>query len=197
MTFTVVTGKKEKQSIRLQSGKAAPPVVSIVGNSGAGKTTLLEKLISELVRRGLRVGTIKHDVHGFEMDRPGKDSWRHKQAGASTTIISSPSRIGMVKDVDHDHRPEELAALLSDMDLVLVEGFKKGSQPKIEIFRPETAKFPLCQGDEHLLALVSEASVDCGVPLFAPEDITGLADFILWKFNMTVAADTASIPEVC
>ncbi|MBW2556910.1 MAG: molybdopterin-guanine dinucleotide biosynthesis protein B, partial [Deltaproteobacteria bacterium] len=79
-----------------------PPVVSVVGNSGAGKTTFLEKMIPEMVGRGLKVGTIKHDVHGrFEMDKPGKDSWRHKHAGASTTVISSPYRIGIVMDVKY------------------------------------------------------------------------------------------------
>ncbi|HUU81381.1 MAG TPA: molybdopterin-guanine dinucleotide biosynthesis protein B, partial [Acidobacteriota bacterium] len=84
------------------------PIVLFVGSSGSGKTTLLEKLIPELTRRGLRVGTIKHDVHGFEMDQPGKDSWRHKHAGALASIISSPHQIGEVMDVDHDHSLDEL-----------------------------------------------------------------------------------------
>ena len=98
--------------------RTIPPVVSIVGYSGSGKTTLIEKLISALKQRGLRVGTIKHDVHGFEMDRPGKDSWRHKQAGASATIITSPRQIGMVMDADHDHHPMELLPLMAGMDIV-------------------------------------------------------------------------------
>ena len=111
------------------------PVVCIVGFSGAGKTTVTVGLVAALKQRGLRVGTIKHDVHGFEIDRPGKDSWRHKQAGASTTIISSPAQIGLVKDVDHDHHPLELLPLLGEMDIVLVEGFKQADLPKIEVFR--------------------------------------------------------------
>ncbi|UCF95758.1 MAG: molybdopterin-guanine dinucleotide biosynthesis protein B, partial [Desulfobacterales bacterium] len=90
--------QRPNQPLNLTRRKAVPPIVSTVGYSGSGKTTLLEKLIAELKQRGFRVGTIKHDVHGFEMDRPGKDSWRHKQAGASVTVISSPYQIGMVKD---------------------------------------------------------------------------------------------------
>ena len=85
-----------------------PQVVSIVGKSDSGKTTLIEKLLPALIERGVRVGTIKHDVHGFEMDREGKDSYRHKHAGAAVTLISSPRQVGMVRDVSHDHRIEEL-----------------------------------------------------------------------------------------
>jgi molybdopterin-guanine dinucleotide biosynthesis protein B len=79
------------------------PIVSIVGKSDSGKTTLLEKLVAELKSRGFRVGTIKHDAHSFEIDHEGKDSWRHKKAGASVSIISSAEKIGMVLDSDHDH----------------------------------------------------------------------------------------------
>ena len=84
------------------------PVVSIVGKSDAGKTTLIEKLIPELVRRGYRVATVKHDVHGFDVDREGKDSWRHKQAGAHTVVISSPEKLALIRDVDHDADLAEL-----------------------------------------------------------------------------------------
>ena len=97
--------KDKKQLQHISRSIKTPPIVSIVGNSGSGKTTFLEKLIPEMIRRGFKVGTIKHDVHGFEMDKPGKDSWRHKRAGAHTTMISSPYQIGMVMDVDEDHNP--------------------------------------------------------------------------------------------
>ena len=113
---------KQTDSLTMITGKTMPPVVSVVGKSNSGKTTFLVNLIAELTQRGFRVGTIKHDVHGFEMDRPGKDSWRHKKAGASTTIISSPYQIGMVKDVDHDHHPDEIIPLLSDVDIILTRG---------------------------------------------------------------------------
>ncbi|OGQ40569.1 MAG: molybdopterin-guanine dinucleotide biosynthesis protein B, partial [Deltaproteobacteria bacterium RIFCSPLOWO2_01_FULL_42_9] len=84
-------------------------MVSIVGKSGSGKTTLLEKVVAELTKRGYRVGTIKHDVHGFEIDHEGKDSWRHKMAGAKTVVLSSPDRVAVIKDVDEEWLPDKLA----------------------------------------------------------------------------------------
>jgi len=167
-----------------------PPIISFVGASGSGKTTLLEKLIPEITRRGLKVGTIKHDVHGFEMDKPGKDSWRHKQAGAAATIISSPYQIGKVMDVDHDHSLDELAPFLSHVDIVLSEGYKRERKPKIEVFRPEVREEPLCRDDEHLLALITNAPVDLGVPRFSADDIEGLADFLITHFNLVPSAFT-------
>jgi molybdopterin-guanine dinucleotide biosynthesis protein B len=161
-----------------------PPIVSIVGKSGSGKTTLLVKLVAELKQRGFRVGTIKHDVHGFEMDRPGKDSWRHKQAGAATTIISSPYQIGMVRDVDHDHQPEELMPFLSDVDVILTEGYKQGNWPKLEIFRSEIHRTPLCRSDDNLLALASDDLLDIDVPRFATDDVKGLVDLLIKHFNL-------------
>jgi molybdopterin-guanine dinucleotide biosynthesis protein B len=159
-------------------------MLGIVGFSGSGKTTLTVALIEALSRRGLRVATIKHDVHGFEMDRPGKDTWRHKQAGAAATLISSPRGIGLVRDADHDHRPEELLPLLGPADIVLVEGFKRAPLPKIEVFRPELGKPPACRGDRHLRALVSDAPLDWGVPRFAPAEVERLCAFILEKLNL-------------
>jgi len=164
-----------------------PPIVLFVGYSGSGKTTLLEKLIPELTRRGLRVGTIKHDVHGFEMDQPGKDSWRHKHAGAAASIISSPYQIGEVMDVDHDHSLDELAPLLSHVDIILTEGYKREHKPKIEVFRPEVRDDPLCKGDKDLLALVSDSPVDLGVPRYLTDDVEGVADFLIAHFNLISA----------
>jgi molybdopterin-guanine dinucleotide biosynthesis protein B len=163
---------------------ATPPIVSIVGNSGSGKTTFIEKLIPEITKHGLRVGTIKHDVHGFEIDKPGKDSWRHKQAGASTTVISSPYQIGMVRDVSHDHKPDELLPLFPDVDIILIEGYKHAPKPKLEIFRPEVTKEPLCKDDQHLLALISDANVDLGVPEFGTKDVQGVANFLINHFKL-------------
>ncbi len=161
-----------------------PPVISIVGSSGVGKTTLMEKLIPELVQRGFRVGTVKHDVHGFEMDKPGKDSWRHKQAGAVVSIISSPYQIGMVRDVDHDHDPEELSPYLTDLDLILTEGYKKMGKAKLEVFRPEVNPEPLCREDEKLFAVVSDTQIDLGVPRVPAMDIEGLADLLISHFDL-------------
>jgi molybdopterin-guanine dinucleotide biosynthesis adapter protein len=161
-----------------------PLMISIVGFSGQGKTTLTVKLVGELKKRGFRVGTIKHDVHGFDLDHPGKDSWRHKKAGASVTIVTSPTQIGMVRDVDHDHQPQELIPFFSEMDIVLVEGFKRAGLPKIEIFRPEIKKEPACKGDKHLMAVVSDAPLDWGVPQFHTEQIVELVSFLLKQFDL-------------
>ncbi len=106
------------------------------------------------------------------MDRPGKDSWRHKQAGASTTLISSTYQIGMVKDVDRDHQPEELLSFLSDLDVILTEGYKKGDWPKVEIFRSAIHKRPLCNSEDNLLALVSDDPLNIGVPRFSTDDVS-------------------------
>ncbi|MDH3344018.1 MAG: molybdopterin-guanine dinucleotide biosynthesis protein B [Desulfobacteraceae bacterium] len=177
--------------IKILSENITPPVVSVVGNSGAGKTTFLEKVIREMIHRGLKVGTIKHDVHGrFEMDKPGKDSWRHKHAGASTTVISSPNRIGVVMDVEYDHSLDELVSFFSGMDIILTEGYKKDQKPKLEIFRPEITQEPLCKNDENLLAFVTDAPIDFGVPVFSAEDIKGVADFLIVRFNLIPSANT-------
>jgi molybdopterin-guanine dinucleotide biosynthesis protein B len=162
----------------------AAPVVCIVGKSGSGKTTLMEKLIPELNRMGLQVGSIKHDVHGFEMDQPGKDSWRHKQAGSKTSIISSPQRIGMVMDVDHDHSLDELALFFPGVDIILAEGYKKRDKPKVEIFRREVHSQPLCQNDKTLVAMMTDTNVDLGVPRFPTHDIRGLALFLAERFEL-------------
>jgi molybdopterin-guanine dinucleotide biosynthesis protein B len=165
-----------------------PPIVSIVGSSGTGKTTLIEKLIPELTKRGYRVGTIKHNVHAFEIDQPGKDSWRHKKAGASGTVISSPNRIGLVMDVAYDYDPEELATLLTGMDIILTEGYKSHNMPKLEVFRGDCQKTePLCKDDDRLLALICDSPAEFGVPRFSTDDIQELADFLISHFRLVPA----------
>jgi molybdopterin-guanine dinucleotide biosynthesis protein B len=164
--------------------KNKPPVISVVGTSGVGKTCLLERLIPEFTQRGFKVGTIKHHMHRFEMDKPGKDSWRHMQAGAAATMISSPNRIGMVMNVDHDHSPNELGAFLCNVDIILTEGYKRGDNPKIEVFSSRVHKAPLCKGDVHLLAVVSDTTVNLDVPQFSMHEIEGLADLVIDRFNL-------------
>ena len=163
------------------------PVLSIVGSSGTGKTTLMEKLIPEFKSRGFKVGTIKHHIHGFEMDKPGKDSWRHKQAGADVSMISSPDQIGIVMDVVYDHKPDELLQFFNNVDIILTEGYKTGDNFKIEIIRPDKKDLPvkpLCTGDERLLAVISDFNIDTDVPKFSTEDIEGLAVFIINFFSL-------------
>ncbi len=153
------------------------PVISVVGKSQVGKTTLLERLIRELKGRGYRVGTIKHDTHGFEVDTPGKDSWRHAQAGSDTVLISSPQRLALIKKVGRERSMDELLVYMEDLDLVLTEGYKRGDKPKIEVSRQARGKELLCK-EEELLALVTDQPFDLSVPQFDLEDVVGLADFI-------------------
>jgi molybdopterin-guanine dinucleotide biosynthesis protein B len=188
---------KREMSLKSITPGTIPPIVSIVGYSDSGKTKLIEKLISAFKQRGVRVGTIKHDVHGFEMDRPGKDSWRHKQAGASTTIITSPRQIGMVMDADHDHHPLELMPLMAGMDIVLVEGFKRANLPKIEVFRSKNGKPPACRGDKNLIAVVSNTSLDWSVPRYAADDFESLTDVIIQKFGLNGIVNRSWERAVC
>ena len=155
------------------------PIVSIVGKSDSGKTTLIEKLVPEFVRRGYRVATVKHDVHGFDVDREGKDSWRHKKAGAHTVVISSPLKVAVIRDVDHDAELVEIRnRYIRDVDIILSEGFKRNNQPKIEVFRKEMHRELLCTREDHLLAIASNQSFDIGVPCFDINDAPGLIDLI-------------------
>jgi molybdopterin-guanine dinucleotide biosynthesis adapter protein len=166
-------------------GAVMPPVVSIVSKKNSGKTTLLEKLIPELRHRGVRVGTIKHDTHGFEIDHQGKDTWRHKQAGAQTVVISSPWKISLIKDVEQELSVDQIAAqYFGDMDLVITEGYKKAHKPQIEVFRSAAHREPLYSKDDkkNLIAVMSDIPVDLGVPRFDINDVSALADFIQKTF---------------
>jgi len=135
-----------------------PKALGIAGWSGAGKTTLLIRLIPELARRGLRIATIKHAHHEFDVDTPGKDSWEHRQAGASEVLVSSARRWVQMHELRGDAEPE-LAALLQQLspcDLVLVEGFKHERHPKLEVYRETLGKPPLYPGDPHVLAVATD-----------------------------------------
>ena len=161
-------------------------VVSFVAKSGTGKTTLLEKVIANLKERGYKIGVIKHDAHRFDIDHPGKDSHRLTAAGADTMLISSPEKLAMVKK--HAEAPpveELLATYFNDVDIVLTEGFKKSSMPKIEINRQERSATLLCRGEEFdptLVAVASDAKLELDVPVLDLNDPAAVADFIEEKF---------------
>lgn len=165
-----------------------PPVVSIVAKSGTGKTTLLVKLIGELKRRGYRVGAVKHDAHSFSIDHEGKDSWRLTQAGADTMLITSPQKIAMVKQNPMAQEPPLAATIetfLGDVDIVLTEGFKRSTMPKIEVHRRERSPTLLCRGEEHdptLFAVASDEPLQLDVPVFDINDAAGLCDLIVARF---------------
>jgi len=163
----------------ISPGNAKIPILSIVGKSNTGKTTLIERLIPELVRRGWRVATIKHNRHGFQMDHEGKDSWRHRNAGARMTVVASPHEVALVADAPRDYTMAELRDLfIRDVDLVLAEGFKKNPHPKIEVFRPEVHSERLCGPDDHCIAVVTGSDLAPAVPRFGPDEISALCDFI-------------------
>ena len=160
------------------------PIISIVGISNSGKTTLIEKLTPELKQRGLKVGTIKHDVHGFELDQEGKDTWRHAQAGVDTVVISSPQKVACIKKVDAELTLDELVCqFFPDMDIVLTEGYKRQDKPKIEVYRVELGEEPLCIDDDTLIAIVSDTKTSLDVPHFSPQDTKNLAEFIIKRFS--------------
>jgi len=160
--------------------------VSFVANSGTGKTTLLEKVIAILKGRGYLVGALKHDAHRFDIDHPGKDSHRLTAAGADTMLISSQEKLALVKK--HAASPpieELLATYFTDMDIVLIEGFKKSYLPKIELHRREKDSTLLCRGDFYdsaLLAVASDEPLELDVPLLNINDPEQIADFIEERF---------------
>jgi len=153
------------------------PVISIVGRSGVGKTTALERVIHEIKRRGYRVGTVKHDTHGFEMDKPGKDSWRHAQAGSDSVVISGPRKMALIRKMDEEMPLDDIVELMGDVDLVITEGYKRGNKPKIEVSRLERGNGLLCQPEE-LIGVMADYPLDLPVPKFDLEDAAGIVDLL-------------------
>ena len=160
------------------------PIICVVGKSGAGKTTLLEKLIPVLVRRGRAIAAVKHDTHGFDIDHEGKDSWRHKQAGADMTVISSPAKLALVTDTDHDHTLSEIRdRFVTGVELILSEGYKREIHPKIEVFRRGHYDDLLCVEDDNLVAIAGNPpNPPDRVPVFDLNDVGPLCDFIEERF---------------
>lgn len=164
-----------------------PHIISFVGKSNSGKTTLLEKIIKILTSKGLKICTVKHDAHSFQMDREGKDTYRHKAAGASAVIISSKEKYAVICDTSYDLPLSELILKLpADCDLLITEGYKKEPMPKIEIFRKGHNTEVLCKDMEELLAVATDDFDNEAIPsalkklnLNEPEQICDfLIDFI-------------------
>ncbi len=154
------------------------PIISIVGKSESGKTTLLEGLIAELKRRGYKVAVMKHSVEDVEVDTVNKDTWRFTQAGSEISAISSGHNLGIFKLLEHDFSPHELPDLISwDCDLVLTEGFKRGSYPKIEVHRREQGR-DLVSPPQQLLAVVTDERLEVGVPQFSRDETGRIADLV-------------------
>lgn len=164
-------------------------VFGFAGYSGSGKTTLIERVLPQLVARGLNVAVIKHTHHDFDIDRPGKDSWRAREAGASAVLLSSDHRTAVL--TEHRDSPpalEQLLGRLPPCDLVLVEGYKREPIPKLEVHRVDTAKPWLFTEDPHILAVASDTAPPDDFPRIDIDAIPLVTDFIL---NHALSCPTA------
>jgi molybdopterin-guanine dinucleotide biosynthesis protein B len=159
-----------------------PPIVCFVGRSNSGKTTLIERLIPELTQAGYRVATIKHAGHGFDLDTEGKDSWRHKRAGASQVVVLSKGSLAMFADVHEELPIEEVRdRFVNDsIDLIIAEGWKSQGFPKVVVVREELQEVDVSL--EGLIAVASIKPVDVDVPWFDRDDVQGLARLIITRF---------------
>lgn len=158
-----------------------PSIVSIIGIQNSGKTTLVEKLVAELTVRGHRVATMKHASHGTSFDEPGKDSWRHIQAGSLATLVSSPDQVLLFGPPPGDTGPQELAQYLGeDYDIILAEGFKWGKGAKIEVHRKENG--PPLSDIENLVAIATDEPLDGDVLKLDLADVKGIVNFIEKEF---------------
>lgn len=162
------------------SNNPSVPVISVVGWANSGKTTFLEKLVTELKQRGFKVGVIKHHHHGtFEIDQPGKDTWRMARAGAVCTAVSGPGKVGLVLETETEMRPGEIAALMPGVDIVITEGYKRECFPQIEVRRAGCGEERPAARDGQLAAVVGDKLYGGeNVPCFKTDDVRGVADFI-------------------
>jgi molybdopterin-guanine dinucleotide biosynthesis protein B len=161
-------------------------IFGFAGWSGSGKTTLIEQLIPRFVKRGLRVSLIKHAHHTFDVDQPGKDSYRHRHAGASEVLVTSSRRWVLMHELRGAHEPsfDEQIRHLGPCDLLLVEGFKHAPIPKLEVWRAETGEGLLHPNDPHVVAVASDAKLDTKLPLLDLNDVDGIAAFIVKKLEL-------------
>ena len=158
--------------------KKAVSFVATASNSG--KTTLIEKVVAILKSKGLNVAVVKHASAGFELDKPGKDSWRFRQAGADTVILVGPDSVAFIKKIRFEPALDELEEFTSDADIVIIEGFKKTAGNRIEVFRQGVSgEQPLCLHDPTILALASDKQFSVAIPQFNINDAEGVAAFLI------------------
>jgi molybdopterin-guanine dinucleotide biosynthesis protein B len=154
-----------------------PPIVSIIGISESGKTTLMEKLIRELKSRNYRIATVKHTAEEATLDTPGKDTWRHLQAGSEVTVLASENGMVMMKPVSSENTLDEIARLFGeDYDIILAEGFKQSDAPKIEVHRKNVG--PPLKDIKRVIAIATDEPLETKTRQFSLEDVKGLVDFI-------------------
>ena len=170
-------------------------IFGLAGWSGSGKTTLVVRLIPELVRRGITVSTLKHAHHNFDVDKPGKDSYEHRTAGAHEVLISSANRFALMHELRGAAEPtvEALVARLAPVDLVLIEGYKAHAHDKLEIYRASLGKPLLAMEDRHVVAVASDTPVPgLKVPLLDLGNVAAIADFIVAHCGLARAAKRAA-----
>jgi molybdopterin-guanine dinucleotide biosynthesis protein B len=159
--------------------------IGFCGPSGVGKTTLVEKLIAELKARGQRVSVVKHAHKRFDIDQPGKDTWRHRQAGATEVLVASDQRLALMREFDRIGHPEpaELLAELSPCDWALVEGFKHAQLLKVEVWRAELEQAPVYPDDPFVVAVATDTPaalpVPTGLPVLPMSEVAAVADFLM------------------
>jgi molybdopterin-guanine dinucleotide biosynthesis adapter protein len=155
-------------------------VWGVTGWKNTGKTTLTERLVTEFVGQGLRVSTVKHAHHATEIDHPGRDSYRHREAGAGQVLVASPVRWALMTELRGAEEPplEQLLAWLDPCDLILIEGYKSAPHPKIETHRHASGRDLLARANPTIRAVASDARPDTGLPLFDLDDVAGIAAFI-------------------
>jgi len=155
-------------------------VFGFAGRSGSGKTTLAEQVLRLLISGGTRVSVIKHTHHAVDLETPGKDTWRFREAGASKVLLASAARWALMRELRGAAEPElpALLAMLSACDLVLVEGFKRHPIPRLEVYRAGNGTAPLYPDDPHIIAVATDASLPTALPTFGLEDFEGVAAFI-------------------
>ncbi|HHU33060.1 MAG: molybdopterin-guanine dinucleotide biosynthesis protein B [Zhaonellaceae bacterium] len=161
------------------------PIISFVGRSNSGKTTYIVKLIRELKSRGYRVAVIKHHHGQFQFDQPRKDTWLHAEAGADVVMISSPHKMAMIQKTEKELTLEEITSYLSNVDLLITEGYKKANIPKIEIIRSAVSSSPMC-AEKDLLAIITDLNTKFSVPRFDFENVSQLTDFLLQKLQISM-----------
>lgn len=169
----------------------AMKVFGIAGFSGSGKTTLIEQLIPRLTAQGLKVSVIKHAHHGFDIDKPGKDSYRHREAGASEVMLTGAQRWALLHELRDEPEPmlSEYLAHFSPCDLVLVEGFKNEPVPKLEVYRPANGKPPLWPENPSVVAVASDEPVKTPLPVLDLNDIDAIATFVVDTLNLQGKTD--------
>ena len=168
-------------------------VYGVVGWKNAGKTTLMERLVSEITGRGFTVSTIKHAHHVFDVDRPGKDSYRHRQAGANEVLVASGARWALMHELRETEEPplDHLLSRMSPVDLILIEGYKRDGHDKVEAYRAETGAPLIASGDPTVKAIATNDPVDAAQPTLPLDDPRAIADFILGEVGLAPRSDLA------